>query len=781
MRKTILLIVIILCSPDMGAQRVKELTDNGQFSTFDDQRRPSRDSVGGSNKEIPKGLKVWTIDEQFGDRFTAVIDTMPHMYMNSIFTAGTRGEYNILGNLGSPRQNRIFIDRQQPSQFSFMEPYDYFITPVEQFHFTNTLSPITNISFNTCGNQTNGEDHIKALFAVNAGKRIGIGFKFDYLYGRGYYQNQGSSHFNYTMYGSYLGDHYQAHLLMSTNHQKVSENGGITDDRYVTHPEFFEDDFRTDEIPVVLSSNWNRNDNQHIFLSHRYSLGFNRKVPMTEEEIKAKKFAMESQKQNEARKKMEEARKKAREEGEDFDEKAFNENEKKFAGRPADAKIMGAEPVDTTKQDNSHRIAVDGKAAADSLLAKEQKAVEDTSWLKNEFVPVTSFIHTMKFDNYRRVYQAYNTPADYYLDTYEFGDTFLGDSIYDNMRHYELKNTFAISLLEGFNKWAKAGLKAFITSDLRHFTIPDSIGSGRIGSWRTTYNEHNISVGGQLSKTEGTLLHYNAKAETWLTGEDAGQIKIDGSADLNVKILGDTAQLAVKAYLYRLNPTFFQRHFHSKHAWWDQDLEKETRSRLEAALSYQKTRTKIRVAFDDIKNYTYLSNQYTITEQYGRAGNKVAINQHTGNLSLLTLQLSQDLTLGPINWESVVTYQKSSNTSVLPVPDINIYTNLFLRFMVAKVLRIDLGADARYFTKYHAPDYSPLLGQFVVQDNGDNNTDVGGYPIINVYANMHLKHTRFFVMMTHVNAGDGGNRFFVPHYPLNGMILRLGLSWNFFN
>jgi hypothetical protein len=256
---------------------------------------------------------------------------------------------------------------------------------------------------------------------------------------------------------------------------------------------------------------------------------------------------------------------------------------------------------------------------------------------------------------------------------------------------------------------------------------------------------------------------------------------LDGSADLNVKILGDTAQLAVKAYLHRLNSTFYQRHFHSKHAWWDKGLEKETRTRLEAMLSYQKTRTKIRVAFDGMKNYTYFSNQYTITDDYGRKDNTVAVNQHTGNLSLLTLQLMQDISLGLFNWESVVTYQKSSNTSVLPVPDINIYTNLFLRFMVAKVLRIDLGADARYFTKYHAPDYSPLLGQFVVQDNGENNTDVGGYPIINVYANMHLKHTRFFVMMTHVNAGDGGNRFFVPHYPLNGMILRLGLSWNFFN
>lgn len=775
MRNTILLIFTLLCSLHVAAQRYNELTDQGQFTRSDERRQSSKDSTN-HNKEIPKGMKVWTIDERFGDRFAAVIDTMPHMYMNSIFTAGMRGEYNIIGNLGAPRQNRIFIDRQQPTQFSFMEPYDYFITPVQQFHFTNTLSPITNISFNTCGNSTNGEDHLKALFAVNAGKRIGLGFKFDYLYGRGYYQNQGSSHFNYSMYGSYLGDHYQAHLLFSTNHQKISENGGITDDRYVSHPEIFEEDFRTNEIPVVLESNWNRNDNQHIFLSHRYSLGFNRKVPMTEEEIKAKKFAMESQKKNEEKKRLEEARKKAREDGVEFNERDFKDGNKTFAGRPADAKIMGAEPADTAKQQTNNRIAVNGKAAADSLLAQEKKAAEDTSWLKNDFVPVTSFIHTMKFDNYIRTYQAYSSPKDYYLNTYDYGDAFEGDSIHDRTKHYELKNTFAISLLEGFNKWAKAGLKAFITSDMRHFTLPDTL-----GTWSTTYNEHNLSVGGQLSKTEGHLLHYNAVFETWLTGEDAGQIKLDGSADLNVKILGDTAQLAVKAYLHRLNPTFYQRHFHSKHAWWDQGLEKETRSRLEAALSYQKTRTKIRVAFDNMKNYTYFSNQYTITDSYGRTGNTVAVNQHTGNLSLLTLQLMQDISLGVFNWENVITYQKSSNTNVLPVPDLNIYSNLYLRFMIAKVLRIDLGADVRYFTKYYAPDYSPLLGQFVVQDHGDNNIKVGGYPIVNVYANMHLKHTRFFVMMTHVNAGDGGNRFFTPHYPLNGMLLRLGVSWNFFN
>ena len=102
------------------------------------------------------------------------------------------------------------------------------------------------------------------------------------------------------------------------------------------------------------------------------------------------------------------------------------------------------------------------------------------------------------------------------------------------------------------------------------------------------------------------------------------------------------------------------------------------------------------------------------------------------------------------------------------------------RFKIAKVLKVDLGADMRYFTKYFAPDYSPALGQFAIQDNGEQNVKTGSYPIVNVYANMHLKQTRFFIMMSQVNATDG-NAFLTPHYPINKRVLRFGLSWNFFN
>ena len=717
-----------------------------------------------NEKEIPEGIKVWTIDSRFGDRKAAVPDTLSHMFMNTVFTTGLRGEYNTTGNLGAPRINRIFTDRQNEGQFIFTQPFDFFITPIGQFHFTNTLSPFTNITYNTAGNRLNGEDHLTTKFGVNAGKKLGVGFKFDYLYGRGYYQDQSTAHFNYTMYGSYIGDHYQAHLLLSTNHQKVTENGGITNDNYIIHPESYSDKYTTSEIPTVLSQNWNRNDNQHIFFTHRYNLGFSRKVPMTADEIKAKKFAMASKKENESSKQ----------------EKEPSRNNKKdepIEGRPDNAKIMGTEP-DGQKKTND-RLALD-KHTADSLLSIENKKQADSMWMKKEFVPVTSFIHTIQFDNYRRIYQAYNTPSNYYANNYNVQEYLSGDSIYDKTRYYSLKNTFALSLLEGFNKWAKAGLKAFITSDLRHFTLPNATGID-------SYNEHNLSIGAQLSKTQGKLLHYDAIAETWLTGSDAGQMKLDVNADLNFKLFGDTLTLSANGFLYRLNPTFYYRHFHSRHAWWDNDnLSKIIHSRIQGILNYQKTRTTLRVEIDEIKNYTYFASSYN-TVNDNRVNHAIVVKQNNGLIHLLTASISQDFTFGPINWENMITYQNSSNKTVLPVPALNIYSNLYLRFKIAHVLRCDFGADVRYFTKYYAPDYVPILGQYAIQTNtdtngNDNRIEIGNYPVANVYANFHLKHTRFFIMLSHFNAGTGRkNYFFTPHYPLNQSILRFGLSWNFFN
>ena len=352
-----------------------------------------------------------------------------------------------------------------------------------------------------------------------------------------------------------------------------------------------------------------------------------------------------------------------------------------------------------------------------------------------------------------------------------------GDSILDKTSHYRLQNTFAVSLLEGFNKWAKAGLKAFVTSDLRHFTLPDSTRS------TTSYTEHNLSIGAQLIKRLGRTFHYDVTAETWLVGKDVGSLKVDANADVNFALFGDTVRLAARGFFHSVKPSFYYRHYHAKHYWWDNDdLSKIIHSRVEGVFTYEKTNTTLRVAFDNLKNYTYFAMSYDVdADTKARTANTVRPRQSGSPISLLTLSLEQNFKLGPLHWENLVTYQKSSNADALPVPDLNVYTNLYLKFRIAKVLKCDFGADARYFTKYYAPDYSPALGQFCVQE-GNSRTEVGNYPVVNVYANFHLQHTRFFVMMSHVNAGQGNrNYFFTPHYPLNERIFRFGISWNFFN
>ena len=744
---------------------VTQRSDNGNFN------KHNKDTT--KNKVIPKGLYSWTIDRRFGDVIPTEPDTLPHLFMNTTFNSGFYGDYNTTGNNYTARLSRIFIDRPYGEYFTFTELYSFVNKKPDEFLFMNTLSPYTRILYDECGDMNNGEDHIDGKFGVNVNKRFNIGFDLDYAYARGYYSNQSTSHFNATLFSSYLGDRYQMHFFFNAAHQKAAENGGISNDNYVTHPESFTDTYQESEIPTVLSQNWNRNDHQHLFFTHRYNLGFYRKVKMTDEEIKARQFAKESQKEHEAEKENHETGKRD----------IRNKDIKKPTGRPDGAKIMGKEPmkdslniaIDTT------RIKVDGQAAIDSL--NRLQAIQDSidATMKREYVPVTSFIHTLDIDHYDHIYQAYSTPTDYYKDTYyKKGLEYGNDSIYDQVKHTRIKNTFGVALLEGFNKYVKAGLKGFITYDYCKYSMPELDVNDNL-FWNT-WSEYDLSIGAQLNKTQGNTLHFNVAAETWLSGADKGDYTLDFSTDLNFPLFGDTVQLAASAYLYKCYPVFFQYVYHSKHFWWDEDLDRETRTRIEGTFSYQKTDTKLRVALENIKNYTYYGMSYDVTDNGGRKNMTAGIYQESDNVRILTAQLHQNFRLGPLNWENIVTYQNSSNKSVLPLPDWNIFTNLYLKFRIAKVLGVELGADATYFSKYYAPDFCPGLNQFAVQQNEASKVELGGYPFVDVYANMTLKGVRFFLVMSNVVNGGGNHmKFLTPHYPTNGSVLHFGVSWPFFN
>ena len=143
----------------MQAQTFQTLDENGNvnqtYGSNGNFNPNKRDSLA-SNKEIPRGVWAWTVDRLFGDITPCELDTMPHLYQNSIYNTGIYGEYNSTGSNYTPRLSRIFIDRKRQSEFFFVDSYDYMRKEPDQFHFLNTLSPYTNISYDNCGDKQNG-------------------------------------------------------------------------------------------------------------------------------------------------------------------------------------------------------------------------------------------------------------------------------------------------------------------------------------------------------------------------------------------------------------------------------------------------------------------------------------------------------------------------------------------------------------------------------------------------------------------------------------------------
>jgi len=649
---------------------------------------------------IPVGLYQWKVTRRLGNIIPITVDTLHAGFQNTNDPAGPTGQYNYLGNLGSPRMSRIFFDRKEESQFFFTDLYDQSVLRPEDVTFTNTLSPFTNLTYYKSFNSRNSEERFKSYFAINANKKLGFGFYIDYIYGRGMYNNQSTALFNGGLFASYRGDKYDLHFIFNNDNLKMRENGGITDDRYITDPlEMAEGkkQYASTDIPTVLNKIWNHNTSYHGFLTHRYNLGFY-------------------------------------------------------------------------------------KNKVDSLANDSIKALPDSIDIEKEFVPVTSFIHTLELDlNGRK----YITQDDAQNRQY-FEHTYFGNDSIDQNRRTSVRNTFGISLREGFNKWAKAGLTAFLTHEYRDFTLPDTtdVPDQRIIKH---YKENVVYVGGELIKEQGKLLHYKVLGEFAVTGEDAGQFRVEGNGDLNLKLFGDSVRLDVNAYVKNLNPIFYYRNFHSKHYWWDNsDLSKIMRTRIEGKLTSKRLGTTLRAGVENIKNYTYLANtSVPITNSAGEITsfkNNAAVRQHSGNIQVFTAMLQQKLQFGIFHLDGEIAYQKSSEQSILPLPELSAYGNLYLQTALVKnVLQVSLGADVRYFTKYNAPDYSPVIGQFYLQ-NPENQVAIGGHPMINVYANLHWKRTRIFLMMYNVNQNSGNSRYFLaPHYPISPRILKLGISWNFFD
>lgn len=651
------------------------------------------DTIGVSSKtDIPEGIYAWRVDPIFGDIVSADLDTIPHNFQNQGSTKGLFGGYLSTGNLGAPRKalrlshNNLELWQEQ---FVFMNPYDFFIERAHNQSFTNTKSPFTNITYHECGDKEHGEDRISALFAVNAGKKIGLGFNLDYLYGRGYYQSQNTAHFRADIYGSYIGERYKSHLSYRLQYMKTTENGGLEDDRYITEPEAFANNYETWEMPTNLSKTWNKINVNSLFFTQRFNVG---KVNI-----------------------------------------------------------------------------VNDSTSTDSLKPETLSPITG--------IPPLTVSHSMQIDHDDRLFLSNITTNNlsplYFRDYY-----FAGDSASDKTKHFAIRNTVAIELNENWKKWLKAGARLYVSHKHERFTLPNSPTS--FDSYRYNY----FNIGAELMHRKGKILDYNLLGELRTRdGKQWGEFKLLAKGGLRKKLFNDTCWVNVYAQLSSEEPNFYFRHYQGRNAWWDNEgLNKTLYTRIGAEFKYKKTKFTLR--FEQQNDATYIQEKlYDAPRPRGNNDKLHSISaiQNGKPVQRFEASIYHWQTWGILNWENELTYQTTSDKSLSPVPAFMAYSNLFLKFRIAKVLNTELGADVRYYTRFTPQVYSPIIGQYVLQDER-NAEKIGGYPILNAYANLHLKRTRFYIMASHINASQRQKKAFeLPHYPMNGFTLHLGISWNFIN
>lgn len=220
---------------------------------------------------------AWSTIPPLGLHREATIDTLMLNYYRRSVPSEVSDAYATTGNLGGEAMNMIYMQRRQMSDFFFRDALAAWLPDQTSHTFYNTRIPMTLLSYNTGGGRDNEQNRLQATFSGNVNKRIQVGAMIDYLYSKGSYANQAVNDLTWGFSGSYMGERWELQTSYAHWNLLNKENGGITDDLYITDPaELQGGDDRIDakSIPTNLSAAHTRLVGGQFYLNNRYKVGY---------------------------------------------------------------------------------------------------------------------------------------------------------------------------------------------------------------------------------------------------------------------------------------------------------------------------------------------------------------------------------------------------------------------------------------------------------------------------------------------------------------------------
>ncbi len=170
--------------------------------------------------------------------------------------------------------------------------------------------------------------------------------------------------------------------------------------------------------------------------------------------------------------------------------------------------------------------------------------------------------------------------------------------------------------------------------------------------------------------------------------------------------------------------------------------------------------------FTNIDNYTYFDENNTP-------------QQFSNQITYLKVKANREFKFWKLALDNTLMYQNvSSGSSVFRVPgfvtrNTFYYTDYWFK---GKPMLVNIGITFKYFTKYKANAYNPLLGEFTLQ----NDQEIG-FPTFDVFFNAQVRRTRLYLKVDNVTSDFSKKNYFsAPNYPYRDFTVRFGLVWNWF-
>ena len=272
------------------------------------------------------------------------------------------------------------------------------------------------------------------------------------------------------------------------------------------------------------------------------------------------------------------------------------------------------------------------------------------------------------------------------------------------------------------------------------------------------------AVSGKLKK----FADWGADVKYYPSGYRSGNFNMNAHIALTAKFRGHPVVLRGDFSQLRQSASYWEENLFSNHYVWSNSFDKENETRFKASLEIPSWALELSAWQGVVSNKIYYDA-------------KSMVAQEADAISLTSLYARKDFRIGGFHLDHRVLLQWSTNQEVIPVPLCSAFLSYYYEFWVEqkKVLRMQIGIDGRYNTKYYAPSYNPALATFYNQ----RNWVLGNYPYLDAFITAKWKRMRIFLKYQHANFGLFGNGeyFTVAGYPQNPGMFKMGISWNFYD